>query len=88
MLGAYFSADLGNWLQGFKVFCKMIPWNYLPIESMHISDHVMWPISCEFPTLDSGIDVAPGINVAPLFHINLGIAVIFTFFLSSKIFKN
>jgi hypothetical protein len=42
------------------------------------------------PTLDSGIDVAPGINVAPplknfhitiltLFYINLGIAVIFDF---------
>ena len=53
-----------------------------------------------FPiTLDSGIDVAPGINVAPplkffhimiltLFYINLGIAVISKFFLYSKIFKN
>ena len=52
-------------------------------------------------TLDSGIDVAPGINVAPplkkfhtmiliLFYINLGIAVIFIcFFLQnfSKINK-
>ena len=50
-------------------------------------------------TLDSGIDVAPGINVAPplknfhitifiLFYINLGIAVIFDFIFSSKFFKN
>jgi hypothetical protein len=50
-------------------------------------------------TLDSGINVPPGITVAPplknfyitiliLFYINLGIAVIFNFFLSSKIFKN
>ena len=50
-------------------------------------------------TLDSGINVPPGITVAPplknfyitiliLFYINLGIAVIFKFFLSSKIFKN
>ena len=50
-------------------------------------------------TLDSGINVAPGITVAPplknfhitiliLFYINLGIAVIFKFFLSSKFFKN
>ena len=49
-------------------------------------------------TLDSGINVAPGITVAPplknfhimiliLFYINLGIAVIFDFFLSSKINK-
>ena len=51
------------------------------------------------PTLDSGIDVAPGINVAPplknfhitiltLFYINLGIAVIFDFIFSSIFFKN
>ena len=51
------------------------------------------------PTLDSEINVPPGITVAPplknfyitiliLFYINLGIAVIFKFFLSSKIFKN
>ena len=50
-------------------------------------------------TIDSGINVPPGITVAPplknfyitiliLFYINLGIAVIFKFFLSSKIFKN
>ena len=50
-------------------------------------------------TLDSGINVPPGIIVAPplknfhitiliLFYINLGIAVIFKFFLSSKFFKN
>ena len=50
-------------------------------------------------TLDSGINVAPGITVAPphkkfhitillLFYTNLGIAVIFKFFLSSKFFKN
>ena len=50
-------------------------------------------------TLDSGIDVAPGINVAPplknfhitiltLFYINLGIAVIFDFIFSSIFFKN
>ena len=50
-------------------------------------------------TLDSGIDVAPGITVAPppknfhimiliLFYTNLGIAIIFEFFLSSKFFKN
>ena len=49
-------------------------------------------------TLDSGINVPPGITVAPplenfyitiliLFYINLGIAVIFKFFLSSKIIK-
>ena len=51
------------------------------------------------PTLDSGINVAPGITVAPtlknfhimiliLFYTNLGIAIIFDFFLSSKFFKN
>ena len=51
------------------------------------------------PTLDSGINIPPGITVAPplknfhitiliLFYINLGIAVIFKFFLSSKFFKN
>ena len=50
-------------------------------------------------TLDSGINVAPGITVAPplknfhimiliLFYTNLGIAIIFEFFLSSKFFKN
>ena len=50
-------------------------------------------------TLDSGINVAPGITVAPplkifhimiliLFYINLGVAIIFEFFLSSKFFKN
>ena len=50
-------------------------------------------------TLDSGIDVAPGINVAHplknfhitiliLFYTNLGIAVIFYFIFSSKFFKN
>ena len=50
-------------------------------------------------TLDSGINVAPGITVAPplkkfhitiliLFYINLGIAVIFEFIFSSKFFKN
>jgi hypothetical protein len=50
-------------------------------------------------TLDSGMDVAPGINVAPplknfnitiltLFYINLGIAVIFNFIFSSIFFKN
>ena len=53
----------------------------------------------EAHTLDSGIDVAPGITVAPplknfhimiliLFYTNLGIAIIFEFFLSSKFFKN
>ena len=51
------------------------------------------------PTLDSGINVAPGITVAPplkkfhitiliLFYINLGIAVISDFIISSKYFKN
>ena len=45
------------------------------------------------PTLDSGINVAPPlenfyITILILFYINLGIAVIFDFFLSSKIFKN
>ena len=50
-------------------------------------------------TLDSGINVPPGIIVAPplknfhitifiLFYINLGFAVIFNFFFSSKFFKN
>ena len=50
-------------------------------------------------TLHSEINVPPGINVAPplknfyimiliLFYINLGIVVIFIFFLSSKILKN
>ena len=50
-------------------------------------------------TLDSGIDVPPEITVALplkkfhitisiLFYINLGIAAIFKFFLSSKIFIN
>ena len=50
-------------------------------------------------TLYSGINVPPGITVAPplqnfhimiliLFYINLGIAVIFKFFLPSKFFKN
>ena len=50
-------------------------------------------------TLDSGINVVPGITVAPplknfhimiliLFYTNLGIAIIFEFFLSSKFFKN
>ena len=50
-------------------------------------------------TLDSGIDVAPGINVAPplkkfhitiliLFYINLGIAVIFDFIFSSRMGQN
>ena len=50
-------------------------------------------------TLDSGINVPPGITVAhPLknfhitiliiFYINLGIVVIFKFFLSSKVLKN
>ena len=49
--------------------------------------------SLTFPTLDSGTDVAPRINVAPLlknflimililFYINLGIAVIFDFMFS------
>ena len=49
-------------------------------------------------TLDSGINVAPGIPVAPplknfhitiliLFYTNLDIAVIFNFFFSSKFFK-
>ena len=49
--------------------------------------------------LESGIEVAPGINVAPplkkfhitiliLSYINLGIAVILIFFSSSKFFKN
>ena len=53
----------------------------------------------EASTLDSGIDVAPVINVAPslknfhitiltLFYINLGIAVIFDFIFSSIFFKN
>ena len=52
---------------------------------------------CQLPTLDSGINVAPGITVAPplrnfhimiliLLYINLGIAVIFIFF-SSKFSK-
>ena len=51
------------------------------------------------PTLDSGINVPPGITVAPplkniymtiliLFYINLAIVVIFKFFWSSKFFKN
>ena len=50
-------------------------------------------------TLDSGIDVAPWINVAPplknfhitiltLYYINIGIAVIFDFIFSSIFFKN
>ena len=50
-------------------------------------------------TLDSGIDVAPGINVAPPlknihikilmhFYINQGIAVILNFFFLNFIFKN
>ena len=53
----------------------------------------------ESNTLDSGIDVAPGITVAPppkkfhitiliLFYINLGIAIIFKCFFTSKFFKN
>ena len=56
-------------------------------------------MSLPLGTLDSGINVPPGITVAPplknfyitiliLFYINLGIAVIFNFFLSSKFFKN
>ena len=58
-----------------------------------------WADNIQSFTLDSGINVPPGITVAPplenfyitiliLFYINLGIAVIFNFFLSSKIFKN
>jgi len=61
---------------------------------------LIFRVNCtEFITLDSGINVPPGITVAPplknfyitiliLFYINLGIAVIFKFFLSSKFFKN
>ena len=55
--------------------------------------------SCSIATLDSGINVPPGITVASplknfyitiliLFYINLGIAVIFEKKFSSKFFKN
>ena len=63
------------------------------------SNHTVVWSAYKFYTLDSGINVAPGITVAPplknfhimiliLFYINLGIAIIFDFFLSSKFFKN
>ena len=64
-------------------------------------EHVGPKISVKIKTytLDSGIDVAPGIHVAHplknfhitnliLFYINLGIPVIFDFIFSSRIFKN
>ena len=58
--------------------------------------HNKWACSL---TLDSGIDVAPGIAVVPplknshigiliLFYINLAIAVIFDFIFSSNLYKN
>ena len=68
--------------------------------------NLIWDAQCTLAhkkkpkiTLDSGINVAPGITVAPplkkfhimiliLFYTNLGIAIIFEFFLSSKFFKS
>ena len=66
---------------------------------LHLFPHKGYWIFTNMYTLDSEINVPPGITVAPplknfyitiliLFYINLGIAVIFKFFLSSKIFKN
>ena len=59
------------------------------------NEKVFRKVSC---TLDSGINVPPGITVAPplknfyitiliLFYINLGIAVIYEFFFVFKIFQ-
>ena len=63
-----------------------------------LKKYVETRVSTHSITLDSGINVAPGITVAPplknfhimiliLFYTNLGIVIIFEFFLSSKIFK-
>ena len=91
-------------LESFHFFFRMMykygshDWNISWKSVLLLQKFYFW--YCQInPTLDSGINVAHGITVAPplknfhimiliLFYTNLGIAIIFEFFLSSKFFKN
>ena len=92
--------------QGIDVHCflngkyvKYVWFHTSWLKKAQPNSYQRWVSSTLFGTLDSGIDVPPGINVAPplkifhiailtLFYINLGIEVIFDFIFSSIFLKN